>query len=72
MSNLDKIDRNHILLYMRGNNVDISHLNAIKSSFLNCDENGQGTISKLALFKELEENHQKFPKAFLVNLVKDI
>ena len=42
--------KERIRRYMKENNVDITHLNAIKSSFLSCRLAGNGIVHKNELF----------------------
>lgn len=40
---------------MKENDVDIMHLNAIDSAFLDCDEDREGKITKKALLEKIAE-----------------
>ncbi|CDW82666.1 ef hand family protein [Stylonychia lemnae] len=58
--------------YMKENDVDIMHLNAIDGAFLDCDEERAGTITKKALLEKIAENNLQFPADFLFNLIQDM
>jgi hypothetical protein len=55
--------------YMKDNEVDIMHLNAINGAFLDCDEDRIGVISKRALLMRIAELNLQFPVDFLFNLI---
>ncbi len=42
---------------MKDNHVDIMHLNAIESAFLDCDEHRTGMITKRQLLMKIAENN---------------
>ena len=58
--------------YMKENGVDIMHLHAISSVFLDCDEQRTGIVTKKQLLLQIHEQNMKFPADFLFNLISDI
>lgn len=57
---------------MKENDVDIMHLNAIESAFLDCDEEREGQCTKKALLEKISENNLNFPADFLFNVIEDM
>jgi Ca2+-binding EF-hand superfamily protein len=57
---------------MKENNVDISHLYAIRSAFLSCERKHDAFVNKRKLFKKLAELNLQFPSYFLKNIILDI
>lgn len=57
---------------MKENNVDIMHLNAIQSVFLDCDQERTGLVAKKDLLSTIAEQNLQFPFDFLFNLLGDM
>ena len=57
---------------MKENNVDIMHLNAIQSVFLDCDQERAGLVSKKAFLTTVAEQNLQFPFDFLFSLMGDM
>lgn len=57
---------------MKENEVDIMHLNAIKSAFIDCDEERTGSITKAELIQQIADLNLKFPAQFLFELMYDM
>ena len=57
---------------MKDNNVDIMHLNAIQSVFLDCDQDRTGLITKKEFLMTIAEQNLQFPFDFLFNLMADM
>lgn len=57
---------------MKDNHVDIMHLNAIESAFLDCDEERTGSITKKALLTKIADNNLQFPADFLFSIITDM
>jgi len=65
--------KDRIRKYMKDNGVDIMHLNAISSTFLDCDEDERtGRTTKKKLLTQIAELNLKFPTDFLFNLMLDL
>ena len=54
---------------MKENDVDIMHLNAINTVFLDCDSERTGVITRKSLFEQIAEQNLQFPADFLFNLI---
>jgi hypothetical protein len=57
---------------MKENNVDIMHLNAINSVFLDCDLERQGLITKKSFLLHIADQKLQFPWGFLDPLMEDM
>jgi hypothetical protein len=57
---------------MKENQVDIAHLNAINSVFLDCDLARTGLVSQRAFFLQLAAQNLQLPADFLFNIIKDM
>lgn len=57
---------------MKGNNIDILHLNKLRSTFLDCDEERTGLISKKKFLLLMAEQNFQYPPEFLFNFIQDL
>ena len=60
--------------YLRSNQINYIHLNALRKAFLDCDESGdrRGIISKRDFLLKIGEDGFKFPLEFLIYFIHDI
>ena len=60
--------------YFKANKINYNHLNAIRRTFLDIDENGEklGVISKREFLMKLSEDGLSLPLEFLIYFIQDV
>eukprot|EP00347_Sterkiella_histriomuscorum_P007996 403346767 len=65
-------EKEYIRKYLKKDNIDIRHLNDIKSAFLSCQQINLGQTKKSDLLIKLYKMNLKFPQEFFLQLLKTI
>lgn len=68
----DTYDKDIIRKYLKKDNIDIRHLNDIKSAFLSCEQITLGYIKKSDFLVKLYKMNLRFPQDFFLALLKTI
>ncbi|CDW76593.1 ef hand family protein [Stylonychia lemnae] len=65
-------ERDRIRRFLKKDNIDIRHLNDIKSAFLSCEQQPLGLVKKSDFLFKLYKMNLKFPQDFFISMLKTI
>ena len=68
----DSAEKEQIRKFLKADNIDMRHLNDIKSSFLSCESTRLGFIPKKAFLSTIYSMNLKFPEKFFLSLLEMI